>query len=211
MAPVRRFRNAPSRNRRVVGTPDAASRRPTTAALLGSIADGMVIAGPLLESDGLLGAAGARRSSSGRLSGLSSAGGVGWAGGSAGGWAAAVATGHGCAQGAMQSKRQHHRVVRIATWGSYRLSCRPRSGRDADGQERPGWDSNPRKTDLQSVPLDHSGTRPGRTEYGGGKGASIRAFCARKKPPGHKARAAWINQRIQRLKLDQQPASKDWT
>lgn len=26
--------------------------------------------------------------------------------------------------------------------------------------QRSGWDSNPRTTDLQSAPLDHSGTRP---------------------------------------------------
>ena len=34
--------------------------------------------------------------------------------------------------------------------------------RDSSGEkgERPEWDSNPRKTDLQSVPLDRSGIRP---------------------------------------------------
>ena len=32
-------------------------------------------------------------------------------------------------------------------------------------RERPRWDSNPRITDLQSVPLDHLGTRPGPEVY----------------------------------------------
>src|SRR4051794_6092744 len=40
------------------------------------------------------------------------------------------------------------------------------------GGKRPRWDSNPRITDLQSVPLDHLGTRPSFSQ-------NIRGFAVR--------------------------------
>lgn len=43
-----------------------------------------------------------------------------------------------------------------ATGEGRRMGVKKKRG----GRERARWDSNPRMTDLQSVPLDHLGTRP---------------------------------------------------
>ena len=57
--------------------------------------------------------------------------------------------------------RRFARSSRRSFWGSNGSDC---------VTERPGWDSNPRIADLQSAPLDRSGTRPGSRTLWQGRG-----------------------------------------